>query len=58
MGAPPEPVRRPPALDEPVALEVEPELVAVAVATDRYGAGGSDLFAEPIVVDENQMSFF
>jgi len=47
-----------PALDEPVALEVEPELVAVTVAADPYAASEADLFVEPIVVDENQMSFF
>ena len=48
----------PPALDEPVALEVEPELVAVAVAADPFAAGEMDMFVEPIPVDENQMSLF
>jgi uracil-DNA glycosylase len=48
----------PPTLEEPIALEVEPELVAVAVAADPFAASDAEMFVEPIPVDENQMSLF
>jgi hypothetical protein len=38
------------AADEPVALDVEPELIAVAIAQDPL--------ADPVPVDENQISLF
>ena len=39
---------------EVVALEVEPELIAVAIARDPV----NDSLSEPIEIDENQMSLF
>ena len=50
-----EPIDEPPAAFESVALEVEPELIAVAVGEASY-ADLSYADAEP--VDENQMSLF
>ncbi len=45
------------AIEQPVALAVEPELIAVAVAHDPF-AGADEPFSEPVEVDENQMSLF
>ncbi|HEY7025328.1 MAG TPA: uracil-DNA glycosylase [Candidatus Limnocylindrales bacterium] len=44
----------PPADPEVVALDVEPELIAVAMAHEPVG----DPLAEPVELDENQMSLF
>ncbi len=54
----PEPLTDEPLLDEPIALDIEPELIAVAVARDPYGAGDDEMLTEPVAIDENQMSLF
>lgn len=54
-AAPSEVEAVPPEMEqEVVALEVEPELIAVAIARDSVG----DPLADPIEIDENQMSLF
>jgi uracil-DNA glycosylase family 4 len=45
-------------IEEPVALEVEPELIAVAVARDPLTDPDADPLADLVVIDENQMSLF
>jgi DNA polymerase len=56
--APTDAPRDEPQTEEPVAIEVEPELIAVAVARDPLAEEPADPFGEPVVIDENQMPLF
>ncbi len=44
--------------DEPTVIDVEPELIAVAVARDPFLDSVQDPLGEPIMVDENQITLF
>ncbi len=43
---------------EPVAIDLEPELIAVAIADQPAADSFTDPLADPIEIDENQMSLF